>query len=565
MNCSPTYDGAPLARTPRKRRSRVGDIGGASVGQQSLGMQHGSLARCALGNGAAGGAPQDAPRLSSERASVRASQMNWACSSDARPRNTDATRRLCPWPSPYEPTGATKAAVRLAPTPLRLSCAPRAPRSRGPQRAVAMQSRLPGVREELSTRRDMIRSVGRGRILLLDEAYSTLADEYGEFTVTVPLRMAMEPREVWLLGLPDESSPERAITHAAVAERGRKVASFDRHVRVFSLIKVRPLFVEELRSAVSRKHRAHVGGRTPSSAWAATLLSLERLRPEIADDLRFLRRLAGEATLRSVTGGLRLEKDAVGVALEMSGMDRKRYLRDWSPPARSDGFLNGLSSVRLREDQAIQHDAGVFGKWRTIARHVTGETVFESRRGERLTVINTNRTPMERVLGVDLVYYSYRFGSFVIVQYKMFREEGGRWVYRPDEQFYEELHRMSALPSSEWDGLSANYRFSSDPRYLKLCWPRADDPNSTDLVKGRYVPIDFWEGAEAAGQFKGPRGATSVDDANLDRYLNNTEFTSLVAAGWIGSRDAPSRLIQDVIFGALDANRSVMLAIHRPE
>ncbi len=321
--------------------------------------------------------------------------------------------------------------------------------------------------------------MGRGRILPLDEAYRSLAEEFGEATVTTSIRVEMGSREVWLLRLPDDSTPPEAITHAAIAERGRKVASFDRHVRLYRFVKFEPLHVDDLRAAVSPRHRTYIGASTPTGAWGAALLALERLRPNAAQELRELRRLAGEASLRSVGGGLRLEKDAVGLALDMSGMDRKRYLREWSPGGRSDGFLNGLSSVRLREDQVLQHDAGVFGDWSVIGRHVTGETVFQSGSGERLTVINTNKTPIEKVLGVDLVYYTHRYASCVIVQYKMFRNESGRWAYRPDLQFYEELRRMRDLPASDWDGSSPAFRLSSDPRYLKLCWPKADDPTSS--------------------------------------------------------------------------------------
>ncbi|HVM36643.1 MAG TPA: hypothetical protein VM784_15065 [Actinomycetota bacterium] len=180
-----------------------------------------------------------------------------------------------------------------------------------------------------------------------------------------------------------------------------------------------------------------------------------------------------------------------------------------------------------------------------------------------MTVLNTNRTPIERVLGVDLVYYTHRYCSFVIVQYKMFRNENGKWTYRPDDQFEEELRRMRVLPAAEWDGSAASFRLSSDPRYLKLCWPQSDEPTATELVKGRYLPVEFWEGAEK-GLFRGKRDGLVIHDESLDRSFTNSGFIDLVAAGWIGTRGAPTETIEEVILASLDANRSVMLAVHTP-
>src|SRR5579862_266935 len=53
---------------------------------------------------------------------------------------------------------------------------------------------------------------------------------------------------------------------------------------------------------------------------------------------------------------LALQKDAVGVALEIAGVDRVS-LEDWSRPAgpEATSFLDGLPEVRTREDQMILH------------------------------------------------------------------------------------------------------------------------------------------------------------------------------------------------------------------
>ena len=63
---------------------------------------------------------------------------------------------------------------------------------------------------------------------------------------------------------------------------------------------------------------------------------------------------------------------------------------------------------------------------------------------EYLTILNCNRQPLEQTLGVDLIYYSHRFDSFVLVQYKRMSEGTQGAEYRPgnDPSHEKELERM---------------------------------------------------------------------------------------------------------------------------
>ena len=76
-------------------------------------------------------------------------------------------------------------------------------------------------------------------------------------------------------------------------------------------------------------------------------------------------------------------------------------------------------------------------------RDVIGSVVLTDG-NEYLTILNCNRQPLEQTLGVDLVYYSHRFDSFVLVQYKRMSEGKRGAEYRPrnDPSHEKELKRM---------------------------------------------------------------------------------------------------------------------------
>ena len=127
-------------------------------------------------------------------------------------------------------------------------------------------------------------------------------------------------------------------------------------------------------------------------------------------------------------------------------IDRSELLL-WREPAAPSSFLAGLQPRAPIEDRLIDYDASVFDGWKLVERDAVGRAVFAE--GQNLlTVINVNRSAIERTLGVDLVYFNHRFRSFVLVQYKRMRRESGRSVYRPDKGLEKELRRMRELPLS---------------------------------------------------------------------------------------------------------------------
>ena len=140
---------------------------------------------------------------------------------------------------------------------------------------------------------------------------------------------------------------------------------------------------------------------------------------------------------RSLDGDLSaLERDAVVTSLEVFGGTtfRKEILRSTQPVTNSTAsFLSRLTHYEIREDTQIAFDAITFPGFQLARQHVVGAVEVANSMGQRLTILNCNRQTLEHTLGVDLIYYSHHYRSFVLVQYKrLVAQSRGKPVYHPD-------------------------------------------------------------------------------------------------------------------------------------
>jgi hypothetical protein len=362
---------------------------------------------------------------------------------------------------------------------------------------------------------------------------------------------------------------------AALARRGRLVASRKYHVLFSEAIDLNAVPIADIERRIGSSLEHHfvrssqgIGGRVPPATWAGVIRVIEELRPALAADIRHLddlRRKAGQRLVGHAWDIVAQERDAVGMALEIFGEDRKAHLRRWLPAGEApEPFLAGLARVRLNEDQITIHDSRVFPGWRTLAP-TTAFTRFV-RGGEELNVFYVNRAPLETTLGVDLIYYHHGYDAFVMVQYKTMRREGTRWIYRPlgsshDRQLGQmrsvqsELDvRTGAIPTG-----SAAYRLDSNAFFFKLCRPAEVKLLSTELIPGMYVPLPLWDVLFDSGSPQGPRGGARLIYGEA-RHLNNTTFASLVQDGWIGSRGTGSDYLKPIVEDSLSTDRSVVVA-----
>jgi hypothetical protein len=271
-------------------------------------------------------------------------------------------------------------------------------------------------------------------------------------------------------------------------------------------------------------------------------------------------------------GGLDVfERDAIATALQTWGGVgyRKRILRHVEPSAAEVApFLRRLDSTSLREDPQINHDHSVFPGMEVARRYQVGAIELHNN-GETLTILNCNRQPLEETLGVDLIYYNHRFHSFVLVQYKrMTSRRGGPAVYRPtgDLNHQLEMDRMketskalATVPKKRRKKLD-ECRLSSKPFYFKLCEANVKAPLDVGMVSGMYIPLDVWTRLLKSRKARGKRGGVAVGWHNSPRRFSNSEFTSLLRSGWIGSSSGASDMLATVIEEVLGKKHMLVLA-----
>jgi hypothetical protein len=291
------------------------------------------------------------------------------------------------------------------------------------------------------------------------------------------------------------------------------------------------------------------------------------MRPELEPLIQDLLRIAyGPSPVAPTSGALLVEeKDAIGLALSIAGFDREA-VRRWRSTGRPARFLEGLSHLPEREDNLIWHDASRFADWKALGVVRPGALTFVSRDGRRLTIMNVNRTAVEKTLGVDLLYYRHDPAAFVLVQYKRLRKEGDRWVYRPlaDRNLGREVDRMhdvlALLPPSTPKS-SDDYRLNYGPFFVKLCRPVGFQAYSDDLIKGMYLPLEYLEGLFQSPSLKGKHGGVVLSYETVRRFINNTLFIELVSGCWVGSSVPSNETIEQLIRMSLEGRKSVVYAL----
>lgn len=317
------------------------------------------------------------------------------------------------------------------------------------------------------------------------------------------------------------------------------------------------------------EQRLNDGGLLPPKTFQELLNILNQLAPSADSILRVysearqgrIRELSSEA--RDILGE---QKEAVATAMSIAGIDREELL-NWDVPDSQapTSFLDGLSQVRLREDPMVIHDGNVFPGFDAVKTSPHNSVVFEDDQ-RKLTVVITNRQPLEELLGVDLIYYNETFHSFIFIQYKAMEIDGSEAVFRfQNAQLDIEILRMKGV-LSELNKCGQNldadsYRLSENPFFLKLCPRIVFNPDNTALVKGMYLPLDYWERISQHESMAGPKGGKRISYSNARRYLDNTDFIKIAANAWVGTTINQSAELETVIRSTLESGRAVVLAV----
>lgn len=375
---------------------------------------------------------------------------------------------------------------------------------------------------------------------------------------------------------------ERKLTHIGLGRRGARAGTGLRRLNIEKSEKLtQPISVKKLLKRLPKRYAPSVGKRFRSGGlltekgFAAVVEAIREIEPQASTLLdRFSEaraRRIGRLSAKT-RDNLAQQKEAVLTALAIAGVSRDS-VQEWTPSDEVPvSFLDGLPSVRLREDPMVINDLQNLPGFDVIKTYTYGAAVFESEAtSERLTVILANRLPLEEQTGTDLIYFNETYQSFVMVQYKAMERADREssvplYLFRlPNAQLKEEIDRMDSVlaalkacaPNSDIGG----FRLTENPFFLKLCPRLVFNPDDVGLVPGMYLPLDYWKLLEADPGIKGPKDGLRITYENAKRHLDNTSFTTVVSKAWVGTTPSQSQVLQDVIRATLETGKAVAIAI----
>jgi hypothetical protein len=387
---------------------------------------------------------------------------------------------------------------------------------------------------------------------------------------------------------------EDTIDFVSIARKRNQVVTAKNRIEFSSLVSLNSVPIIDIETRLSNNIKEHfirassgVGGVFPPKTWATLLDAIKAERPNIAEEIDRLLALLEFSEYRLVgetAEQLLQERDAIGIALDIfSGSNklRDRVLGEWAPredelweinetektarytsgSASVSSFIKGIPAQYIQEESAIQHD--LFNWPGMTPMHQAGISVFES--GERrLEVIYANRNALKHTLGVDLLYYNEPFQLFVLVQYKLMREEGDEMVYRPDRQLHSELTLMQKFSTTHRTSVPISdhnqFGLNDDGFMLKLVPQKGLKPASGELIRGMYIPQEYMHFLLGEKGPKGKRGGSKITFDNAPRYMTNSQFTAFVHYGWIGTRGVQTTQIRTLLEQFYETGRAVILA-----
>jgi hypothetical protein len=250
------------------------------------------------------------------------------------------------------------------------------------------------------------------------------------------------------------------------------------------------------------------------------------------------------------------QNDAIHTAMSAFGI-RSGVLPDQIVLKSGTSSGLGLIGTHLYEDNVVHHDASRLPGFDAISADVTGKAVF--RKGdEQLVIYTANKLPLERMLGVDLIYVNETRGNIVMIQYKMLEQneqQGSQdWLFRPDSQLREEIDRMR-IPDIE--GAPEDYRMSRNPFFFKFVKRKIID----DTHQSFFVSLDHLNQILVSPKATGPRGGVRISyEALSGTYLREADMLSLIRSGYVGTHKVETGALKTIIQEVARGNSAIVFA-----
>jgi hypothetical protein len=334
------------------------------------------------------------------------------------------------------------------------------------------------------------------------------------------------------------------------------VTTIQTRVRIIAGHAIDPVTPEELIQLLDDTRAASRFQNALSETGTISVLS-EKLSSDIVFALakqpgndRALRVLSGLVGPKRFHNAAALQADAIDTALKIFGIPYSQTPTRLIVPKNSDSSLG----PRLLEDGVVEFDAKQIPGMALVAADITGFAEFEGG-GDRLRVYTANKRPLEKLLGVDLIYLNVKLRNMVLIQYKMLEATTDRkdWIYRPDEQLEKEIERMEKFRQAAVAG--SEYRLNAEAFYMKFV--KRDAPSGSPPV---IMPIDHYKQVSMEAAQSG--GAIRISyEALGGRYLREAGMVDLIKCGYVGAHAEVSAAFEALIAEILAGGNAVVTAV----
>lgn len=352
--------------------------------------------------------------------------------------------------------------------------------------------------------------------------------------------------------------------YLGTATRKNAVSTFESRLTIKKLRAIKQTSLYDIEAKVTVSRMQHLlGDRVPDEGGMSSLspkLSahlIELLAEDLENQVALDTVLSLLPRLRQIPNTNWAQEDAIQSAMAAFGI-RGNAIPDRVvlKPGKPSGL--GLIGAYLYEDNVVHADASRIPGFDLIAADVTGCAIFQ-KRDERLVIYTANKLPLEKMLGVDLIYINETRGNIVMLQYKMLKEDTqdsgtNDWLFRPDKQLRDEIARMR-LPAFE--NPLTDYRLNHNPFFFKFVKRKIGD----DSCQSFLVSLEHLNRILAAPEAKGPKGGVRLSFEALEgTYLREADMLGLIRSGYIGTHRAETESLATIIGEAAKGNKAVVLA-----
>lgn len=179
---------------------------------------------------------------------------------------------------------------------------------------------------------------------------------------------------------------------------------------------------------------------------------------------------------------------------------------------------------------------------------------FIEKNGRRLYIQKVHNTPVEKCLGVDMIYNFLDEGRIVFIQYKCLNYNDKKFYMSKDAHLKIELKKMlnfdfvKNCQNFKSNGIE-NMRTCGCPFFVKLC--SRNIPDHREEPYGFYYAICVW-----ACLTKQPKPYIDYDD---EPKISNQLFKELIHLGLIGTIKDHAYVVNDKLLKEVDNERLTLI------